>query len=224
MPADDPRVLVDVAATDDAAVYRIAENRALVVTLDFFTPIVDDPRDFGRIAAANALSDVYAMGAAPLFVLNLLAFPRTLLGEGLAEEIIRGGAEKAAEAGVPVLGGHSVDDAEPKYGMVAVGEVDPAAMLTNRDARAGDAVAIGGGIDRLPEAIAGAVGLTGGVGVAAGAAVGGAAGGVGGKVGGGVAVGVGIGVAAESPLSPLGPLAPLAYPEGPAGPCAPVVP
>ena len=142
MPADDPRVLVDVAATDDAAVYRIAENRALVVTLDFFTPIVDDPRDFGRIAAANALSDVYAMGAAPLFVLNLLAFPRTLLGEGLAEEIIRGGAEKAAEAGVPVLGGHSVDDAEPKYGMVAVGEVDPAAMLTNRDARAGDAVVL----------------------------------------------------------------------------------
>ncbi len=142
LPVDDPRVLVDVAATDDAAVYRIAEDRALVVTLDFFTPIVDDPRDFGRIAAANALSDVYAMGAAPLFVLNLLAFPRRLLGEGLAEEIMRGGAEKAAEAGVPVLGGHSIDDAEPKYGMVAVGEVDPAAMLANRGARAGDAIVL----------------------------------------------------------------------------------
>lgn len=118
--------------------YRIADDRALVVTLDFFTPIVDDPYDFGRIAAANALSDVYAMGGRPLFALNLLSFPRGLLNKGLAEEIIRGGAEKAAEAGIAVLGGHSIDDAEPKYGMVAVGEVDPGAMLANDGARAGD--------------------------------------------------------------------------------------
>ena len=131
-------MLVDAGAGDDAAVYRIADDRALVVTVDFFTPIVDDPYDFGRIAAANALSDVYAMGGRPLFALNLLSFPRGLLDEGLAEEIIRGGAEKAAEAGIAVLGGHSIDDAEPKYGMVAVGEVDPGAMLANDGARPGD--------------------------------------------------------------------------------------
>jgi len=138
LPTADPRVLVDASTGDDAAVYRIADDRALVVTLDFFTPIVDDPHDFGRIAAANALSDVYAMGGRPLFALNLFAFPRDLLGEGLAEEIIRGGVDKAREAGIPVLGGHSIDDAEPKYGMVAVGEIDPDAMLANDGARAGD--------------------------------------------------------------------------------------
>ena len=138
IPSDDPRVLVDASQRDDAAVYRLADGRALVVTLDFFTPIVDDAYDFGRIAAANALSDVYVMGGRPLFALNLLSFPRDLLSEGLAEEIVRGGAEKAREAGIPVLGGHSIDDAEPKYGMVAVGEVDPDAMLTNDGARAGD--------------------------------------------------------------------------------------
>lgn len=138
LPVDDPRVLVDAATRDDAAVYRIAENRALVVTVDFFAPLVDDPFDFGRIAAANALSDVYAMGGKPLFALNLLSFPRDLLDQGIVEEIVRGGADKAAEAGVPVLGGHSIDDPEPKYGMVAVGEVDPAHMLANDRARPGD--------------------------------------------------------------------------------------
>ena len=129
-------MLVD--AGDDAAVYRIDGGRALVVTLDYFTPIVDDPYDFGQIAAANALSDVYAMGGRPLFALNLLSFPRRLLPEGIAEEIIRGGAEKAREAGIPVVGGHSIDDAEPKYGMVAVGEVDPGRMLSIDRARPGD--------------------------------------------------------------------------------------
>ena len=144
LPAvDDPRVLVDASSRDDAAVYRLGgegegDGRALVVTLDFFTPIVDDPHDFGRIAAANALSDVYAMGAKPLFALNLLSFPRGLLGEGIAEEIVRGGADKAREAGIPVLGGHSIDDAEPKYGMVVVGEVDADSMLANHRARPGD--------------------------------------------------------------------------------------
>ena len=129
---------MDATTGDDAAVYSLSDSRALVVTLDFFTPIVDDPYDFGRIAAANALSDVYAMGGRPLFALNLLSFPRDLLDEGLAEEIIRGGAEKAREAGIPVVGGHSIDDAEPKYGMVAVGEVDPDSMLANDGARPGD--------------------------------------------------------------------------------------
>ncbi len=135
-------MLVDARTRDDAAVYRLADGRALVVTLDFFTPIVDDPYDFGRIAAANALSDVYAMGGRPLFALNLLSFPRKLLAEGLAEEIVRGGADKAREAGIAVLGGHSIDDAEPKYGMVAVGEADPDTMLSNDRAAPGDDLVI----------------------------------------------------------------------------------
>ncbi len=117
-PAEDANALVDASTGDDAAVYLLEETRALVVTADFFTPIVDDPYDFGQIAAANALSDIYAMGAKPLFALNLLAFPRKQLDEGSLEQIIRGGAEKCREAGIPILGGHSIDDAEPKYGLV----------------------------------------------------------------------------------------------------------
>jgi selenide,water dikinase len=136
-PAADANALVDASTGDDAAVYLLGENRALVVTTDFFTPIVDDPYDFGQIAAANALSDLYAMGASPLFALNLLAFPRKLLGEGSLEGIIRGGAEKCREAGIPILGGHSIDDVEPKYGLVAVGEVDPRQMVTNDAAEPG---------------------------------------------------------------------------------------
>lgn len=142
VPVDDPNALVDASTGDDAAVYRIAPDRALVVTADFFTPIVDDPFDFGRIAAANALSDLYAMGARPLFALNLVAFPRKLLGEGLLEEILRGGGEVCREAGIPVLGGHSIDDAEPKFGMVAVGEVHPDRMVTNSGARPGDVLVL----------------------------------------------------------------------------------
>ena len=138
LPTDDPRVLVDATTGDDAAVYRLTPARALVVTVDFFSPVVDDPRDFGRIAAANALSDLYAMGARPLFALNLFAFPRAHLGEGLAEEILAGGAEVAREAGIPILGGHSIDDPEPKYGMVAVGEAHPDRLVTNSAGRAGD--------------------------------------------------------------------------------------
>jgi selenide,water dikinase len=114
----------------------------MVVTADFFTPIVDDPYDFGRIAATNALSDIYAMGARPLFVLNLVGFPRKLLAEGILEEILRGGSDVARAAGVPTLGGHSIDDAEPKYGMVAVGDVDPARMVTNAGARPGDVLVL----------------------------------------------------------------------------------
>ena len=138
VPIEDEHVLVDASTGDDAAVYALGDGRALVVTLDFFTPLVDDPYDFGRIGAANALSDVYAMGAEPLFVLNLLAFPRALLGEGLVEEIIRGGSDTAREAGVPIMGGHSVDDPEPKYGLVAVGEVQVEKLVTNTSAEAGD--------------------------------------------------------------------------------------
>ena len=150
VPIVDEHVLVDASTGDDAAVYALGDGRALVVTLDFFTPLVDDPYDFGRIAAANALSDVYAMGAEPLFVLNLLAFPRALLGDGLAEEIIRGGSDTAREAGVPIMGGHSVDDPEPKYGLVAVGEVQVDELVTNAAAEAGDLLvltkAIGTGV------------------------------------------------------------------------------
>ena len=138
VPIEDEHVLVDASTSDDAAVYALGDGRALVVTLDFFTALVDDPYDFGRIAAANALSDVYAMGAEPLFVLNLLAFPRALLGDGLVEEIIRGGSDTAREAGVPIMGGHSVDDPEPKYGLVAVGEVKVENLVTNDSAEAGD--------------------------------------------------------------------------------------
>jgi len=150
VPIESAEALVDASTSDDAAVYSLGDGRALVVTLDFFTPLVDDPYDFGRIAAANALSDIYAMGARPLFALNLLAFPRNLLGEGIVEEIIRGGADIAREAGIPIMGGHSVDDPEPKYGMVVVGEAREDAVVTNARARAGDALvltkAIGTGI------------------------------------------------------------------------------
>lgn len=164
-PVDDPKALVDASTGDDAAVYLIDDDRALVVTLDFFTPVVDDPYDFGRIAAANALSDVYAMGARPLFALNLLGFPRDLLGEGLAEEIIRGGSDITREAGIPVLGGHTVDDPEPKFGMAVVGEVAADALITNAQAQPGDALVLtkplGTGIiatavkaEKAPDAIA----------------------------------------------------------------------
>jgi len=137
IPVEDPRALVDASTGDDAGVYLLSDDRALVVTLDFFSPVVDDARAFGRIAAANALSDVYAMGATPIFALNLFAFPREHLGEGIAEEIIAGGSETAREAGVPILGGHSIDDPEPKYGMVVVGEVHPDRLVTNAGGRAG---------------------------------------------------------------------------------------
>jgi selenide, water dikinase len=149
-PTEDPNALVDSSTGDDAAVYLLDENRALVVTTDFFTPVVDDPYQYGQIAAANALSDLYAMGARPLFALNLLAFPRGKLHDGTLEQIIKGGVEKAREAGISILGGHSIDDAEPKYGLVAVGEVDPREMTTNAAARPGHRLvltkAIGTGI------------------------------------------------------------------------------
>jgi len=141
-PVVDPNALVDASTGDDAAVYLLAPDRALVVTVDFFTPIVDDPFDFGRIAAANALSDIYAMGARPLFGLNLVGFPRKLLEEGILEEILRGGGEACREAGIPVLGGHSIDDPEPKFGMVAVGEAHPGRLITNAGASPGEVLVL----------------------------------------------------------------------------------
>src|SRR4029450_7905308 len=121
----------------DAAVLRLADQRALVLTTDFFTPIVDDARDWGRIAAANALSDVYAMGGRPLGALNLTARPAALPVELLAQ-VLRGGAEVAAQAGCPVVGGHSIDDPEPKDGLAVVGMADPDRLLTINRARPGD--------------------------------------------------------------------------------------
>ena len=135
--AADANLLVGAAEGDDAAVLRLDDERALVLTTDFFTPIVDDARDWGRIAAANALSDVYAMGGRPLIALNLTAWPADLPVELLAE-VLRGGAEVAGQAGCPVVGGHSIDDPEPKYGLAVVGLADPARLLTIARARPGD--------------------------------------------------------------------------------------
>jgi len=136
----DPRILVDAASRDDAAVFQVAPDRALVATVDFFTPIVDDAYDFGRIAATNAFSDVYAMGGVPLFALNLVGWPRERLPFELLGEVLRGGSDVARAAGAFVLGGHSVDDPEPKYGMVVIGEVHPERLVTNAGARPGDAL------------------------------------------------------------------------------------
>jgi selenide, water dikinase len=131
-------VLTATSSRDDAAVYRIAPDRALVATVDFFTPIVDDPTDYGAIAAANSVSDVYAVGARPLFALGITAFPREKLTSGLLEKIVAGGANKMAEAGIAVVGGHSVDDPEPKFGYAVIGEVHPDHIVDHEGARAGD--------------------------------------------------------------------------------------
>jgi selenide,water dikinase len=133
----DPALLVGNDTADDAAVYRVAEDLAIVTTVDFFTPIVDDPFDFGRIAAANALSDVYAMGGTPITALNLLAYPLEQLGGEILREILRGGAAVATEAAVAIVGGHSIDDDEPKYGLAVTGTVHPDRILRNSTAKAG---------------------------------------------------------------------------------------
>ncbi len=135
----DPRLVVGYETADDAAVYEIADGLLLVSTVDFFTPVVDDPYLFGKIAAANALSDVYAMGATPVTALNIAAFPKKL-GMALLREIFRGGAEKAAEAGIAIVGGHTIDDAEPKYGLAVTGLVTREHLRLNRGARPGDAL------------------------------------------------------------------------------------
>jgi len=138
----DPRVLVGADTADDAGVVQLTDEIAIVQTADFFTPIVDDPYAFGRIAAANALSDVYAMGGRPVSALNLVAYPLGILGPEILREILRGGGDAAAEAGAAVVGGHTIDDPEPKYGMAVTGIVDPAAVLTNAGGRDGDALVL----------------------------------------------------------------------------------
>jgi selenide,water dikinase len=138
----DANVLVGFDHADDAGVYRLREDLALVQTVDFFTPIVDDPFDFGRIAAANALSDVYAMGAMPVSALNLVAFSLEQLGEESLLEILRGGAALADAAGVAILGGHSIDDPEPKFGMAVTGVVHPDQVLTNAGGQVADALVL----------------------------------------------------------------------------------
>lgn len=138
----DPNVLVGSATADDAAVYRLSEDLALVLTTDFFTPIVDDPYDFGRIAAANALSDVYAMGGKPIAALNLVGFPEGTLEPSVLGDILRGGAEKAKEAGIDVVGGHTIKTDEPIYGMAVTGTVHPARVLSNAGGRPGDVLVL----------------------------------------------------------------------------------
>jgi len=134
----DPAVIVGSATADDAAVYRIDDERALVLTTDFFTPIVDSPRDFGAIAAANALSDVYAMGARPLTALNIVGFPDDILEASVLAEILRGGADKAHEAGIDLIGGHTIKSDEPIYGLSVTGIVRLADLVTNAGGRPGD--------------------------------------------------------------------------------------
>lgn len=138
---DHPALLVGSATGDDAAVYRLDDRTALVVTVDFFTPITDDPYEFGAVAAANSLSDVYAMGGRPLLALNVVGFPAALAVEMLGD-VLRGGYDKAAEANCLIVGGHTVDDNEPKYGLSVVGLVEPGRQVSNAGAQPGDVLAL----------------------------------------------------------------------------------
>jgi selenide,water dikinase len=138
---DYPDLIVGLGEPDDAAVWRLDDDRALVVTTDFFTPVVDDPYDYGAIAAANSLSDIYAMGGKPFLALNVAALPPELPTE-ISAEILRGGGEKAREAGVVIAGGHTIQDKEPKYGLIALGFIDQAKLITNRGAAIGDKLVI----------------------------------------------------------------------------------
>ena len=134
----DPNVLVSLNSNDDAAVYKINENTAIIQSVDFFTPIVDDPYHFGAIAATNALSDIYAMGGKPLFALNIVGFPDNRLPMEVLQAILKGANDKAQEAGISILGGHTVEDTEPKFGMAVTGIIHPDKILTNSNAKAGD--------------------------------------------------------------------------------------
>ena len=145
MPAAQPfaNLLVGTETADDAAVYRINDEQAIVATTDFFMPIVDDPYDFGRIAATNALSDLYAMGAQPLMALAIVGMPINVLPHGVIAKILEGGESVCREAGIPLAGGHSIDSVEPIYGLAAIGVVDPARLARNGGARAGDVLVLG---------------------------------------------------------------------------------
>jgi selenide,water dikinase len=140
--ATDPALLVGGNTADDAAVYRVSDDLALVSSVDVFTPIVDDPYVFGQIAAANALSDIYAMGAEPLYALNVVGFPHEVLDQDILVRILQGGQDKAAEADIAVAGGHTIDEPELKYGMVIHGQVSPADVITNAGAKPGDALVL----------------------------------------------------------------------------------
>jgi selenide,water dikinase len=141
-PIEDPAVLVGTATADDAAAYRIDEERAIVQTVDFITPIVDTPYEYGQIAAANSLSDVYAMGGRPLFALNIVCFPTQKIPLEVLGQILQGGRDKAREAGIEIVGGHSVEDPEPKYGLVVTGVVPAGKILTNAGAQPGDVLVL----------------------------------------------------------------------------------
>jgi selenide, water dikinase len=138
----DPRLVVGHETFDDAGIFVLGDDLALVQTVDFFAPIVDDPYAFGQVAAANALSDVYAMGGRPVSALNVVAFPLEQLGADVLAAILRGGRDVCAAAGVAVVGGHSIDDPEPKYGLAVTGVVAPGAVLTNANGRPGDALVL----------------------------------------------------------------------------------
>jgi len=139
-PVADPNVIVGTTTSDDAAVYRLQDGMAIVQTVDFFTPVVDDPYDFGAIAATNSLSDIYAMGARPLFALSVVGFPEKRLPMEVLQQILKGAHDKAKEAGIGILGGHTVEDNEPKFGLVVTGIIDPDQVLTNDKAKPGDAI------------------------------------------------------------------------------------
>lgn len=134
----DPKILVDIATHDDAGVYKISDDLALVLTTDFFPPLVSDGYEFGQIAATNSISDVYAMGGTPLLAMNIMMFPSTRIPLEVYPEILRGGYDKAKEAGVSIIGGHSIDDYPPKYGLAVIGTVHPEKIITNAGAKAGD--------------------------------------------------------------------------------------
>jgi selenide,water dikinase len=138
-----PELLVGTETADDAAVYRLNDRQAIVATTDFFMPVVDDPHDFGRIAATNALSDVYAMGGTPLFALALVGMPVNALSQATIGRILEGGAQACRAAGIPVAGGHSIDSVEPIYGLVAIGLVEPAQVRRNSGAPPGDVLVLG---------------------------------------------------------------------------------
>jgi selenide,water dikinase len=137
-----PDLLVGISTSDDAGVFRLRDDLAIVNTVDFFTPVVDDPYTFGAISATNSLSDVYAMGGVPVTALNVVCFPRAELDDDVLSEILRGGSDKAAEAGVVIVGGHTVDDPEIKYGMAVTGTIHPGRIVRNVGARPGDALVL----------------------------------------------------------------------------------
>ncbi len=137
---EDPNILVNIDSHDDAGVYRVNDELALVLTTDFFPPVCSDPYEFGQIAAANSISDVYAMGGTPVIALNIMMFPASVLPLEVYAEILKGGSDMASEAGVKIIGGHTIDDITPKYGLAVVGYIHPGGIITNAGARSGDSL------------------------------------------------------------------------------------